>query len=214
PFGSGASAELSNVALHINGITQESDYVAATDTMPAGDLGSPGNPGNTQGTGSGNPPPAIGNITRSPRIPDTNQNTTVTAEVTDPSSFLGAARAITLVELRYTINDGAMQTVTMTNIGADTYSGDIPETAYNDGDRVEYWIYAEDDFPQSSESAHFNYFAGTTPIAAIHPVDANGVLLYGGYDVRVTGVATAETGIYSTSNIDAYIQDSSGGLNI
>lgn len=210
PFGGGVSLELSNVALHVNGVTQESDYVAASDTLPAGDLGSPGSAGNTQGAGGGNPAPAIGNVIRSPRIPNANQNTTIIADIADAS----VGRALLLVELRYVINDGTMQSVAMTNTGGNTYSADIPASDYGDGDRVEYWIYAEDDLVQSSESAHFDYFAGDTPISNIHPVDMNGALLYNGYDVRVTGVATAETGIYSTTNIDAYIQDSSGGVNI
>lgn len=214
PFGAGVSLELSNVSLQVNGVTQESDYVAATDTLPGGDFGSPGTAGNTQGTGGGNSPPAIGNIMRMPFIPDANQNTAITADVSDPSGSVRSTRSITLVELRYSINDGAMQSVSMSHTGGDTYSGDILASAYSDGDRVEYWIYAEDDLLQSGESAHFDYFAGDTPISDIHPVDISGVLLYAGYDARVTGVATAETGIYSTSNIDAYIQDAGGGINV
>lgn len=207
PFGAGVSAELNNVNNHTGGVTQEADYVAATTQYGAGDFGSPGSAGNTQGTGGGDPPPVIANITRTPRIPDASENTTISADITDDSAVLVA-------ELRYKINDGTMQTVTMTNIGGDTYSADLPASAYNNADRVEYWIYAEDDAPQSSESSHFNYFAGTTPIADMKPVDANGVLLYDGYDVRANGVATVETGIFSNTNLDVYIQDASGGINI
>lgn len=158
---------------------------------------------------SGDPPPVINgaSITRTPKIPDANQNTAITVEVTDNSE-------VTLVELRYRVNDGAQQVVAMVNTSGDTYSGEIPESAYDDADRVEYWIYAEDDFPQGSESVHFKFFAGNTPIFDLHAAAGNGVLLYLGYDARVTGVATVAHGVFSTTNLDVYIQDTSGGVNL
>lgn len=51
PFGAGVSAELSDIALNVNGITHQADYVAATTTYGLGDYGSPGIPDNTQNTG-------------------------------------------------------------------------------------------------------------------------------------------------------------------
>lgn len=158
---------------------------------------------------SGDPPPVINgaSIARNPKIPDANQNTTVSAEVTDNS-------AVTLVELRYRTNGGAQQAAAMVNTSGDTYTGDIPESAYNDADRVEYWVYAEDDFPQGSESAHFNFFAGNTPVFDLHAAGSNGVLLYLDYDARVTGVATVAHGVFSTTNLDVYLQDASGGINL
>lgn len=207
PFGPGVSLELNNVANNVNGVTQETDYVAAITPYGAGDLGSPGSAGNTQGTGGGDPPPAITNLSRTPRIPTDTENTSISADVTDNS-------AVTLVELRYTINEGTVQSVGMVNTSGDTYSADIPASAYNNADRVEYRVYAEDDIMQSTETAPFKFFVGTTPLADIHPVDANGVLLYDGYDVRVNGVATAETDIFSTSNLDVYIQDATAGINV
>ncbi|MCK6621081.1 MAG: hypothetical protein HUU32_09855 [Calditrichaceae bacterium] len=157
----------------------------------------------------GNIPPSISNISRTPKIPAANENTTVTATVTDPGT-----RTITTVELHYTINGGGVQAVTMANIGGDNYSGDIPAAAYNDADRVEYWIFAEDDGALTSESARSRFFAGNTPIAAVRPVDANGVMLYDGYDARLTGVATVEDSTFSPTNLDVYIQDASGGINL
>jgi len=137
----------------------------------------------------GDPPPAISNLDRTPRIPTDSENTTISADVIDNS-------AVTLVELRYTINEGSVQTVGMVNTSGDTYSADIPASAYNNADRVEYRIYAEDDIMQSTETAPLKFFVGTTPLADIHPVDGDGVLLYDGFDVRVNGVATAETRRY------------------
>jgi len=155
----------------------------------------------------GDPPPNIFNITRTPHIPDANENTTVSADVTD-DSFVNS------VELRYTINDGAMQNVVMTNISGDTWSADIPESAYDDGDRVGFWIWAQDDAPQTSESDTMNFFVGNTPISDLHAVDSDGVLIYGGYDARVTGVATVDNPTFSTSFLDVYMQDGSAGINV
>lgn len=155
----------------------------------------------------GDPPPSIFNITRTPRIPDANQNTTVSADVTD-DSFVNA------VELRYTINDGTMQSVVMINTGGDTYSADIPESAYGDGDRVGFWIWAQDDAPQVTESDTMNFFAGNTPISAVHAVDSDGILLYDGYDARLTGVATVDNGTFSSSSLDVYMQDATAGINV
>ncbi|MFQ5584534.1 MAG: lamin tail domain-containing protein, partial [Calditrichia bacterium] len=207
PFGPGVSAELNNVNNHNGGVTQEGSYVAATTPYGSGDLGSPGSAGNTQGTGGGDPPPSISNLTRTPRIPDANQNTTITADVTDDSD-------VTSVELHYIINGGTAQTVTMLNIGGDTYSGDIPETAYNDADRVEYWVHAMDDAPQSSESPHFYFFAGNSPIAAVKPVNGDGELIYTGYDARISGISTVDNGTFSTTFLDVYVQDATAGINV
>ncbi|MFQ5583267.1 MAG: lamin tail domain-containing protein [Calditrichia bacterium] len=207
PFGSGVSAELNNVNNHVGGVTQEGSYVAATTQFGAGDFGSPGSAGNTQGTGGVNPPPTIDNVSRTPRIPDANQSTTVTAKVTDDTN-------VSLVELRYMINDGAMQSVAMVNTAGDTFTADIPDADYNDGDRVEYWVYAEDNLSQPSESSHFKFFAGDTPISAVKALDANGVLLYDGYDARLMGVSTVDNGTFSTSILDVYMQESGTGINV
>lgn len=72
PFGAGVSAELANVAFHVNGVTQQSNYTAATTVYGAGDLGSPGGAGNTQGTGIACIPGWLGNVTE----PDTAANST------------------------------------------------------------------------------------------------------------------------------------------
>jgi hypothetical protein len=59
-----------------------------------------------------------------------------------------------------------------------------------------------------------NFFAGNTPISAIHAVDGDGILLYDGYDARVTGVATVDNGTFSSSSLDVYMQDASAGINV
>ncbi|ACF14824.1 hypothetical protein Ctha_2374 [Chloroherpeton thalassium ATCC 35110] len=51
-FGSGVAHELNHVANHLSGVTNDSDYVAATDSLFGSDKGSPGAAGNTIITGS------------------------------------------------------------------------------------------------------------------------------------------------------------------
>jgi hypothetical protein len=155
----------------------------------------------------GNTPPTISSPVRLPKIPEENQNTTVTADVTDNSD-------VTLVELRYKINGGSVQAVTMVNTSGDTYSGDIPESAYNDFDRVIYWVYAEDDEFASSVTPDFKFLVGERAIFDLHAADSDGVLLYIGYDAKVTGVATVAIGTFQSSNLDIYIQDATGGINV
>lgn len=207
PFGAGVSAELSNVTLHSGGVTQEGSYVAATDPYGLGDLGSPGTPGNTQGTGGGDPPPAISNIVRDLFIPEPGTALTVTADITDDSDVAAA-------ELRWSVDGGAMQSVAMTGPVGDTWTGVIPGSEYSNGQVLEYWIWAEDDAPQSAESEHTQVYVGDTPIANLHLNDPNGVLLYRNAYARVTGVATVGNGTFHVINLDVYLQDATGGVNL
>ena len=48
----------------------------------------------------------------------------------------------------------------------------------------------------------------------IHAVDAEGVMLYIDYYARLTGVATVADGVFSSSNLDVYVQDATGGINL
>lgn len=156
----------------------------------------------------GDPPPLISGIVRAPFVPTASENTTVTATVTDDSD-------VTLVQLRYTVNGGTEQQVAMTATSTtDTYEAEIPAGEYTDGDVVEYKIYAEDDAPQSNESPTFGFLAGTTPIATAMDDDTDGNLLYLGLAARLTGVLTVSTGVFSTTNIDVYMQDATGGTNV
>ncbi len=151
--------------------------------------------------------PSITNVTRSPKVPLENENTVVSADISDADG-IGSAL------LKYTINGGAEQSVTMTNTSGSTYQGTIPESAYADGDLVEYWVYAEDTGGLSSESAKEKYFAGTVSISTLHEVDANGVLTNLNTYARISGTATVESGIFSTSSLDVYIQDATQGIDI
>lgn len=155
----------------------------------------------------GDPPPLISGIERIPFVPTASENTTVNASVTDDSD-------VTLVQLRYTVNGGTEQQVAMSEVSPDAYSAEIPAGDYTDGDVVEYKIYAEDDAPQSNESPAFGFLAGTTPIGTAMADDTDGNLIYLGKAARLTGVLTVATGVFSTTNIDVYMQDATGGTNV
>ncbi len=159
----------------------------------------------------GDDPPEVKSVSRTPEVPLQNENLTVTTVVTDDFD-------VNLVEIRYIINNGDTQFVDITNSQSNdtTYFGDIPATAYNNGDRVTFWVYAEDNATatQAAESSRSNFFAGVTSISTLKATDGNGVLLFGGYDARVAGVATVRNGVFSNVDLDVYIQDGSGGINI
>jgi len=104
----------------------------------------------------------------------------------------------------------------MSSAGGDLYSGILP--VQSDGARVEYYIDVTDNAKANVTSSTYGLFWGTSDISNaagnIREVDGNGVLLYDGYYARITGVATVASGIYTTSNLDVYLQDSNGGINL
>ncbi len=104
----------------------------------------------------------------------------------------------------------------MSSAGGDSYSGILP--VQSDGARVEYYIDVTDNAKANVTSSTYSLFWGTSDISNaagnIREVDGNGVLLYDGYYARITGVATVASGIYTTSNLDVYLQDSNGGINL
>ncbi|MGC9337757.1 MAG: T9SS type A sorting domain-containing protein [Candidatus Cloacimonadia bacterium] len=104
----------------------------------------------------------------------------------------------------------------MSNTSGDTYQGTL--LVQSDGARVEYYIEVTDNAKTTATSSTYGLFWGTSDISnasgKIKEVDANGVLVYDGYYARVTGVATVASGIYSTSYLDVYLQDSYGGINV
>ena len=154
-------------------------------------------------------PPVISNFAYEPIVPIASENTIVTAEITDDSG-------LSLVEFDYIINNGTINPLTMDNISGNTYAAEIPSSAYIDGDLVEFSIYVEDDASshQSAESNHVQFFAGTTSIFVAKQVDGDGILVNDGVAARLTGVAIVENGTFSTSDMDVYIQDATGGINL
>ncbi len=155
----------------------------------------------------GDPLPTISNINTVPAVPTADESLVVSADINDDS-------AVDVALVQFIINDGAIQTATMTLGTGSNYSATIDAANYTDGDRLEYWIYAEDDAPQSNQSDTLGVFTGTTDIVALLVNDDDGALVYDGYGARISGTATVSTGVFSTTNIDVYLQDNSGGINI
>ena len=151
--------------------------------------------------------PAISNITRNVKVPDYNQNLTVTADISDNVSISNAS-------LLYSVDGSSEQSVTMTNTTGTTYSGVIPETAYNDGNLLKYRILARDVNGVQTYSLYTTLFTGSTNISVLHAVDSNGNLNYNSYTVRVTGVATVSNNVFSTTDLETDLQDATGGLTI
>jgi len=145
--------------------------------------------------------PKIKNLSFAPLVPLAGQAFNDTAQVTDENGLAG-------VKLRYTVNGGSMAQVDMQNAGTDsTFSAAIPASAYSDGDRVEFWVYAKNNNGEESEGMHQGFFAGQTPIGNLNQVNEDGELLYKGFYARVTGTATVNDGVFDTINMHFYIQD-------
>lgn len=153
--------------------------------------------------------PVITLMGANPRVPEANQDFVDSVKVTDNGT-------LTAVELRYKVNNGEMKSVNMTSVVGDSiFVGTIPAADYNDGDKVEYWVYAKDNDNQESTSDIRGFFAGTTPIAVLKQINDQGELLVDGYYVRTSGVATVSSGVFDTSNLSIFIQDENfSGINI
>ena len=152
---------------------------------------------------------SISNVSREYTVPTSAQTCYVQCDITG-----GTAPYTALI--KYDV-DGVPQTdISMSNTGGDTYQGTIP--AQSDGALVEYYIQATDAARATETSSIYGLFWGTSNISTasgdIEEVDGNGVLSYDGYYARVTGEATVSSGVFSTSSLDVYFQDSIGGINI
>ncbi len=158
--------------------------------------------------------PSITNITSITTPPLANEDSNISATVTDADG----QDNINQVKIAYTINSGATQYIIINNsIGEPTiYAGNIPASAYNDGDLVEYWIIAtdSDDPVHTTESAHYKFFAGISPISTIRALDANNYPVYNNIVCRISGIALNNDGTFNpTTYNDAFIQDATGGLD-
>ncbi|MCF8241762.1 MAG: lamin tail domain-containing protein [Melioribacteraceae bacterium] len=153
-------------------------------------------------------PPNVESMSRSPKLPTAEENTVVTAEVTDDNG-------ITSVTLFY-VADGVEMAAAMTNTSGDFYEGTIPATMYGDGSLVSYAVVATDNAaePQSDTSGVVSFFAGNTEIAVAKALNEDGSPTYNNLYVRVTGTVTAGSGTYSTGRLEGYLQDSTAGVSI
>ncbi len=155
--------------------------------------------------GSANLAPQISDVGRSALVPLATEDVTDTVRAFDESS-------VTSVEMSYQVNDGAITTLAMNALGADSlYTATIPASAYNDGDRVVFWSTVTDDSGAVKETDKTGFFAGSTPIASLKQSAANQTLAYEGYYARTTGVATVSSDVFSSSSLTVYIQDENFG---
>ncbi len=152
-----------------------------------------------------NSAPTISNISRNLTVPDENQNLVVSANIIDDGSVSSA-------QVIYTINNGVQQFSNMTLSNASLYTATIPETAYGNGDLLEYKIKAVDNESNERISESYKVFTGITPISTLHQVNASGVLTYNGIYSKVRGIATVPNGLFSSSNLEVNIQDNTGGI--
>lgn len=153
----------------------------ATSTAPygAGDLGTPGSGPSTA--------PAISNLAHTPANPLDTDVVTVTADVTDDGT-------LTVVNLVYTVDGGADNTVAMTIAAARAlYTADIPAQA--DGSVVAYRVEATDNDTETTVSAIQSYTVQALGCADINAdlrvQDANQVPVNMGAVVQVCGIVTA-----------------------
>ncbi|MDO9576938.1 MAG: T9SS type A sorting domain-containing protein [Candidatus Cloacimonadales bacterium] len=161
--------------------------------------------------GTGGPQPlAISNVSRQFTVPTSAQTCDVQCDIT------GGTLPYTAV-IKYDVNGVSQVDITMTNTVGDTYSGTIP--AQSNGARVEYYVQVTDSGADAVvTSSTYGLFWGVSPISNaagnIKAVDANGALLYDGYYCTVTGIASVNSGVFSAVNLEVYIQDAFGGINL
>ena len=207
--GSGVSTANQNISL-LTGITT-GDVDGWTDPSTRFETTTTDNSltgfGIAPASGSGDNPPLISGVSRNKTVPLSNEDLTVTTDITDDN-------LLTVTNLIYTIDGGSESTIGMTNTSGDTYSGDLPNSAYNDQSIVEYWISATDDNSQTTTGTHYKFIAGLSTISFAKTVDVNGVLTYDGLYARVTGIATVANNVYSSVYLDIYLQDLTGGIDI
>jgi hypothetical protein len=152
------------------------------------------------------PPPDIQDEFRNPCVPTLNASTIVTVK----------ARLATGANLQWKVN-GGLETVTpmtVNHTSGDTtwFDGTIPGQASN-GALVEYYVTATN-ANGADRGFDQGFFAGTTPIGSLRVNDADGLNVYRFYGARVRGNVTVPPGVFSAANMDFYVQDATGGINV
>jgi len=175
----------------------------------------PGTKNRGQKLPSVNFPPSVFDVSRSPWVPSTNVNDTVFCHATDNA---GIARAVIIYELNDDIIDSSSMTLISGTALDGIYRGVIPGNVNNDMVKVDYYVRVADNGTNSLsvQSSTNGYFAGVSKMNSdgIKLLDANGAPVYSGYGVRVKGTATVSSGVFSTTDLDIYLQDEYGGGNV
>ncbi|MDE3056773.1 MAG: T9SS type A sorting domain-containing protein [Bacteroidota bacterium] len=157
--------------------------------------------------------PYVKSVWRGPYIPQASQADTVYATILDDNGIAAAT-------LHYSVNGGADSLVAMTRSSGDSLNGSywavIPASVNKDTARISYKVETHDISGDTVWSSVAGYFAGTTPLSIYGPraVDANGVLLYKGYGIRVRGVCTLEDSVTYNYQLDVIVQDLVGATDV
>jgi len=121
---------------------------------------------------------------------------TVAAEI---HAYSGQPLSTGFPQLRYSINGGLFNSVTMTNTGGDTWQGSIPAQA--DGAAVDYYIHAEDDSGRAenhpyigAQGAH-DFTVSSTGDYPVIGHTALGDQSLGGWPATVTATVTDADGL-------------------
>ncbi len=164
-----------------------------------GDFGTPG------GVTPSDVPPTVANLAFSPLQPTSVDAVTVTADVSDD---LG----LTAVNLVYTVDGGAAQTVAMTLGVAPQYSGTIPAQA--DLASVSFHVEATDTGSNTTSSANGGYLVSDSfpcaDIATIRANDAGGEPILMGQVRSVCGVVTMSNQLGTAGPV--YITGTTGSV--
>jgi hypothetical protein len=149
-----------------------------------------------------NQPPWIRLVRYSPIPPNDSTPTDVSAMITDEG-------AVVSVDVWYSVNGGAWNSVVATAAPGDSvYHGLIP--TQSDGYQIDYYVEATDDqgatisYPGTGQADPFSFSIGYTPIAYIQENDIS----LTGQAANVRGIVTAGEGVYLSSVI--YIHEGVG----
>ncbi len=151
-------------------------------------------------------PPVVSNLINEP-FP-ASENIVITCDVTIASGVVDSVRLYYYTALDMNTLDSLPMTATV---------GDQYQAVLNplpNGASLAYWVKAWGN-DVSSTSAQSKVMIGIPDISTFHlQTDSDGIPLNLGYLVRLEGIVTVSTGVFSTSNYDFYMQDNTGGINV
>ena len=154
-----------------------------------------------------NTPPWISTLRYSPIPPNQNNDTMISAYVTDDGT-------IDSVMVYYKVGTGSWGKVAATE-SATLYTGAVPASSVVDGDVVSYFMRAVDNlgavmnYPSEAMSGPYSYRVGITSIYDVQFVSAGGdTSSYYGEPVNVQGIVTMATDVMEDDLF--YIHDATG----
>ena len=157
-------------------------------------------------SGTATNPPVISNLVED-AFP-ANQPIDITCDVTIASGTIDFVRLLYYTDL----NTATLDSVAMTASGGDQYSATL--TGLPNATSLIYWVKAKGNGIVSL-SAIKKIITGIPDIGIFHTqLDTNGLPLHMDHLVRLRGLVTVASGIFSTTNYDFYMQDNTGGINV